>query len=75
MKRELEILRWFVAGRDHPVEFAVHLDDPNEEITEQWQDGLHEWYIRRDDQCSVKSNRLPRDVSEVRSSQSPVSVS
>ena len=28
---------------DHPVEFAVDLDDPNEEITEQWQDGLHEW--------------------------------
>ena len=27
---------------NHPVEFAVHLDDPNEEITEQWQDGLHE---------------------------------
>ena len=44
---------------DHPVEFAVHLDDPNEEITEQWQDGLHEWYIRRDDQCSVKPNRIP----------------
>ena len=55
---------------DHPVEFAVHLDDPNEEITEQWQDGLHEWYIRRDDQCSVKPNRIPRDVSEMRSSQS-----
>ena len=45
---------------------AVHLDDPNEEITEQWQDGLHEWYIRRDDQCSVKPNRIPRDVSEMR---------
>ena len=55
---------------DHPVEFAVHLDDPNEEITEQWQDGLHEWYIRRDDQCSVKPNRIPRDVSEMRSSKS-----
>ena len=23
---------------DHPAEFAVHLDDPNEEITEQWLD-------------------------------------
>ena len=56
--------------KDHPVEVAVHLDDPNEEITEQWQDGLHEWYIRRDDQCSVKPNRIPRDVSEMRSSQS-----
>ena len=55
---------------DHPVEFVVHLDDPNEEITEQWQDGLVEWYIRRDDQCSVKPNRIPRDVSEMRSSQS-----
>ena len=51
---------------DHPVEFAVHLDDPNEEITEQWQGGLHEWYIRRDDQCSVTPNRIPRDVSEMR---------
>ena len=27
---------------DHSVEFAVYLDDPNEEITEQWQDGLSE---------------------------------
>ena len=54
---------------DHPVEFAVHLDDPNEEITEQWQDGLHEWYTRRDDQCSVKPNGISRDVSEMRSSQ------
>ena len=61
---------------DHPVEFAVHLDDPNEEITEQWQDGLHEWYIRRDDQCSVKPNRIPRDVSEMRGQPwIPVSVS
>ena len=55
---------------DHPAEFAVHLDDPNEEITEQWQDGLHKWYIRRDDQCSVKPNRISRDVSEMRSRQS-----
>ena len=49
---------------DHPVEFAVHLDDPNEEITEHWQDGLHERY-----QGSVKPNRISRDVSEMRSSQ------
>ena len=54
---------------DHPVEFAVYLDDPNEEITEPWQDGLHEWYISRDDQCSVKPNRIPCDDSEMRSSQ------
>ena len=27
----------------HPDEFIVPLDDPNEEITEQWQDGLHDW--------------------------------
>ena len=54
---------------DHPVESAVDLDDPNEEITEQWQDGLHEWYISRDDQRSVKPNRIPCDVSETRSSQ------
>ena len=32
------------------------LDDPNEEITEQWQDGLHDWYTCRDaGQCGVKS--------------------
>ena len=27
---------------DHPDEFVVPWDDPNEEITEQWQDGLHD---------------------------------
>ena len=43
---------------DHPGEFIVPLDDPNEEITEQWQDGLHDWYTCRDDQCSVKSDRV-----------------
>ena len=36
-------------------EFIVPLDDPNEEITEQWQDGLHVWCTCRDGQCSIKS--------------------
>ena len=31
-------------SRDHLAEFVVHLDDPNEQITEHWQDGLHDWY-------------------------------
>ena len=40
-----------VSGRsDPPDDFTLPLDDWNEEITEQWQDGLHEWYICRDDQ-------------------------
>ena len=42
-----------------PDKFLVPLDDPNEEITERWQDGLHDWYTCRDDQCSVKPNRIP----------------
>ena len=42
--------------RSDPLhEFVVPLGDPNEEITEQRQDGLHDWYTCRDDQCSVKS--------------------
>ena len=40
----------------HPDEFAVPLNDPNEVITEQWQDGLHDWYTCRDaGECSIKS--------------------
>ena len=32
-----------VSGRSDPLDyFVVPLDDPNEEITEQWQDGLYE---------------------------------
>ena len=31
-------------------EFVVPLDDPNEEVTEQWQDGFHDWYTCRDKQ-------------------------
>ena len=57
-------------GRDPPDDFPVSLDEPNEEITEQWQDGLHEWYICRDDQCSVESTGISRDVSQRRSSHS-----
>ena len=51
------------------------LDDPNEEITEHWQDGLHEWYIGRDDQCSVKPTRISRDVSRGEAATSSVRVS
>ena len=36
--------------RDLSDDFIVPVGDPNEEITEQWQDGLHDWYICRDDQ-------------------------
>ena len=58
-----------VSGKsDPPGNFTVRLDDPNEEITEHWQDGPHEWYICRDDQCSVKPTRISRDVSQRRSS-------
>ena len=57
-----------VSGKsDPPNDFGVPLDDPNEEITEQWQDGLHEWYICRDEQCSVQPARISRDVSQKRS--------
>ena len=53
-------------GRDPSDDFIVPLDDPNEEITEQWHDGLQDWFICRDDQCSVETARIPRDVSEKR---------
>ena len=49
--------------RDPSVDFVVPLDDPNEEIAEQWQEGLHDWYICRDDQFSVEPARISRDVS------------
>ena len=58
-----------VSGRSDPVDaFIVPLDHPNEEITEQWQDGLHEWYICRDEQCSVEPAGISCDVSQRRSS-------
>ena len=53
-------------GSDPPDDFPVPLDDPNEEITEQWHDDLHEWYICRDDQCPVESTKISRDVSQRR---------
>ena len=60
-----------VSGMSDPVDdFVVPLDDPNEEITEQWQDGLHEWCICRDDECSVKQARICCDVSQGRSTHS-----
>ena len=56
-----------VVTSGHPSDdFIVPLDDPNEEITEQWQDGLHDWYICRDDQCSVELATISRDVSQKR---------
>ena len=54
---------------DHPHEFIVFLDDPNVEITEQLQDGLHDWYTCRNDQCSVMSTRISSGVSQRRSGQ------
>ena len=48
---------------DHFDEFTVPLDDPNEEVTEQWQDGVHDCYT-----CSVKSARISSGVSQRRSS-------
>ena len=53
-------------GRDSSDDFSVSLDDPNEEITEQWQDGLHDWYVCRDDQCTVEPARITRGVSQKR---------
>ena len=53
---------------DHLDEFIVPLDDPNEEITEQWQGGLHGWYTCRSDPCSVKSDRVSSVVSQNRRS-------
>ena len=47
-------------GRDPPDDLLVSLDEPNEEITEQWHDDLHVWYICRDDQCSVEPARISR---------------
>ena len=52
---------------DPPDDFCVPLDGPHEEITEQWEDDLHEWYICRDDECSVKPTRISCDVSQRRS--------
>ena len=51
-------------GSDPPDDFPLSLDEPNEEITEQWHDDLHEWYICRDHQCSVESTGISRDVSQ-----------
>ena len=53
-------------GSDPPDDFPVSLDEPDEEITEQWHDDLHEWYICRDDQCSVASTGISSDVSQKR---------
>ena len=53
---------------DHPDEFIAFWDDPNEEITEQWQGGLHGWYTGRSDPCSVKSDRVSSVVSQRRRS-------
>ena len=53
-------------GSDRLDVFPVSLDEPNEENTEQWHDDLHEWYICRDDQCSVESTGISRDVSQKR---------
>ena len=53
-------------GGDPPDDFPVSLDEPNEEITEQGHDDLYEWYICRDDQCSVESTGISRDVSQKR---------
>ena len=53
-----------VVTRDPSDDFVVPLGGPDEEITEQW--GLHDWYICRDDQCSVKPARISRDVSQKR---------
>ena len=51
-------------GSEPPDDFPLSLDEPNEEITEQWHDDLHEWYICRDDQCSVESTGISRDVTQ-----------
>ena len=50
----------------HPDMSIVSLDDSNEEITEQWQACLHDWYACRDGQCSAKSDRVSSGVSERR---------
>ena len=43
----------------HPDMSIVSPDDPNEEITEQWQDCLHDGYTCRDDQCSTSRTECP----------------
>ena len=53
-------------GSDPPGDFPVSLGEPNEEMTEQWHDDLHEWYICRDDRCPVESTGISRDVSQKR---------
>ena len=68
VRGELQISSMVRCGSDHPDEFIVPLDHPNEEITEQWQDGLHDLYTCRSDQCSVKSARISSGVSQKRSS-------
>ena len=50
----------------YPDMSIVSLDDRNEEITEQWQDCLHDWYACRDDQCSAKNDRVSSGVSQRR---------
>ena len=65
MKRELRTLQWSLVEVILLMIF-LSLDEPNEEITEQWHDDLHEWYICRDDQCPVESTGISRDVSQKR---------
>ena len=68
MKRELRILQWSLVGVILLI-FFVPLDDPNEEIIEQWQDGLHDWYICRNHQCSVEpgaASSLPAQTARYR---------
>ena len=66
MRREPQDSSMVTGGSDPPDDFPVSLDEPNEEITEQWHDDLHEWYTCRDDQCSVESTGISRDVSQKR---------
>ena len=40
VRGELQISSMVRCTSDHPDEFIVPLDHPNEEITEQWLDGL-----------------------------------
>ena len=58
MRRKLRIFQLSLIVRDSSDDFIVSLDDPNEEITELRQDGLHDWYICRDDQCTVEPARI-----------------
>ena len=47
---------------DRHDEFVVPLDSPNEEMAEQWQDGLHDWRLahlsRRGSVCSQVRQHL-----------------